>query len=66
MCGLLMSAMTKEQWSAFAREVYRICKPGTGWAQLIEASAYLSCDDGTTPDDAPLWKAFNSIQWTDQ
>jgi len=60
-----MSAMTKPQWSAFAKDVYRICKPGTGWAQLIEASAYLFCDDGTVPDDAPLWEVFSNIKRTD-
>lgn len=60
-CRLLLSAMTRTQWPALAKEVFRICKPGTGWAQLIEASAYLSCDDGSVPDDAPLWEVFNTI-----
>ena len=61
MFRLLLSAMTRSQWSEFAKEVFRICKPGTGWAQLIEASAYLLCDDGSVPADAPLWEVLNTI-----
>jgi hypothetical protein len=51
-----MSGLTQEQWPLFVKDVFRVCKPGTGWAQLIEASAYLSCDDGTVPKDSPIWE----------
>jgi hypothetical protein len=39
-------------------EIFRICKPGTGWAQIIETSAYLYCDDDSTPKDSKLWDVF--------
>lgn len=57
-----MSGLTKDQWPVFVNDVYRICIPGTGWCQFIETSAYLSCDDGTCPEDSPIWEVnFNTI-----
>jgi hypothetical protein len=57
-----MSGLTKDQWPVFVNDVYRTCIPGTGWCQLIETSAYLSCDDGTCPEDSPIWEVnFNTI-----
>jgi hypothetical protein len=55
-----MSGITKDQWPLFAKDIFRICKPGTGWAQLIEACAYLSCDDGSVPKDSPIWEVILS------
>ena len=60
-----MSGLTQEQWPLFVKDVFRVCKPGTGWAQLIEASAYLSCDDGTVPKDSPIWEV-RPMHATDQ
>ena len=49
---LLLSGIRKDQWSSYMDEIFRICKPGDGWAQVIEPSAYLYCDDGTVPETA--------------
>jgi len=53
---ILMAGVTKEQWPGYLEEVYRIVKPGTGWAQMIETSAFLVCDDDSVPEDAPIWE----------
>ena len=53
---ILMAGVTKEKWPGYLEEVYRIVKPGTGWAQMIETSAFLVCDDDSVPEDAPIWE----------
>jgi hypothetical protein len=60
-----MSGITKDQWPLFAKGVFRICKPGTGWAQLIETCAFLTCDDGSVPKDSPIWEVIHSGLLTD-
>ena len=50
-----MSGVTDKQWPGYAKEIYRVCKPG-GWAQLVEASAFLFCDDGSVPKDSAVWE----------
>ena len=57
-CRILMSGITKDQWPLFAKDIFRICKLGVGWAQLIEACAFLSCDDDSVPKDSPIWKVI--------
>lgn len=48
--------VTKTQWPAYMKEVYRILKPGTGWVQCGEFDPLLRCDDNSVPADAALWK----------
>jgi len=50
-----MSGVTNAQWPNYAKEIFRVCKPG-GWAQIVEASAFLLCDDGSVPDDSAVWE----------
>lgn len=58
-----MSGITKDQWPTFVHDVFRVCKPGTGWAQLIEGSASLYCDDGSVPNDSPVFKVSHFTTW---
>jgi hypothetical protein len=51
-----MGGVTKEQWPAYVRDIFRVCKPGTGWAQMMELNPYFECDDGSVPPDAPIWE----------
>lgn len=53
---IMMSGVTKDHWPLYMDEIYRICKPGTGWAQIIETSAYLYCDDNSVPKESKLWE----------
>jgi len=48
----------KNQWPAYLQEIYRILKPGNGWAQCGEMDPMVRCDDGSVPADAALWKVF--------
>jgi hypothetical protein len=59
-----MAGVTKNQWSAYVREIFRITKPGTGWAQIIEPSVYLECDDDSVPNDAAVWEVNYFISLT--
>ena len=52
----IMAGVKRWQWPLFMKDAYRVCKPGTGWAQIIEISAYLYCDDGSVPDDAAIFQ----------
>jgi len=49
-----LSGITRDQWPPYIDEIFRICKPGNGWAQIIEAPAYLRCDDNTVPTNAAI------------
>jgi hypothetical protein len=53
-----MSGITDAQWPGFAKEIFRVCKPG-GWAQVVEASAFLFCDDESVPEDSVVWEYQN-------
>lgn len=53
---LLLSGITRDQWPGYIDEIFRICKPGNGWAQIIEGSAYLKCDDNTVPMNADIYQ----------
>jgi hypothetical protein len=44
-----MSGITREQWPEYVKDVFGMCKPGTGWAEFIEVSGFMECDDGTVP-----------------
>jgi hypothetical protein len=49
-----MAGVTRTQWPLYLADVYRVCKPGTGWAQIIEGGCYLVSQSGTVPKDAAL------------
>jgi hypothetical protein len=53
--------LQKEQWPLYLKEVMRILKPGTGWAQLAEVKGFPSCDDGSVPPDAAVLKVGSLI-----
>ena len=46
----VMGGVTKAQWPAYIKEIFRILKPGTGWAQCSETS--LPTWDGGIPEDS--------------
>jgi hypothetical protein len=48
--------VTKSQWPAYMKELYRILRPGSGWIQCGEFDPLLRCDDNSIPADASLWK----------
>jgi len=54
MSRLIRASVTKDQWPIYLKEVYRILKPG-GWVQCGEFEADVRCDDGSCPEDAPLF-----------
>lgn len=64
MCRLLLSGIRKEQWPGYIDEIFRICKPGNGWAQVIEACAYRQCDDGTVPETAAINTVLSPLPMT--
>jgi len=49
------------QWLPYMKEVLRILKPGSGWAQFIEPKfPFVLCDDNSVPPDAPINKVFDN------
>lgn len=43
-------------WAPFIAEVYRVLKPGSGWAMFLEVGSGFNSDDGSLPEDAALVK----------
>jgi hypothetical protein len=41
----------KDYWSAYIKDLFRILKPGTGWAQVGEFGLPTWVDDGSVPAD---------------
>jgi len=56
-----MASMTDQQWPLYVQEIYRVLKPGTGWAQMFETSGFLYCDDGSVPEDATIWEVKHAL-----
>lgn len=50
-----MGGITRAQWTTYIDEIYRVLKPGQGWAQVGEFAGCPSCTDGSVPEDAPIW-----------
>jgi len=52
---IIHAGVTETNWPQYMKEVYRVLKPGTGWAQLIEFGfPYCVSENNTLPADAPL------------
>jgi len=47
---LVMAGIRKDQWSGYINEIFRVLKPGTGWAQCAEGG--LPFWDGPVPQDS--------------
>ena len=56
---MVMTGITKEQWSTYMAEIFRILKPG-GWAQCAESSLPL-WDEGGIPEDSNYVKVSNVV-----
>lgn len=56
---ILRAGILKNQWPVYMNEIYRILKPGTGWLQCSEFNPCLHCDDGSVPENAPLYKVYS-------
>lgn len=51
-----MSGITATQWGPYVNDIFRVCKPGNGWAQIMEVAAYLMCEDGNIPSDSAIFQ----------
>ena len=45
----ITAGVTKDQWPAYMKEVFRVVKPGNGWVQCGEFHL-IECDDGNIPE----------------
>jgi hypothetical protein len=54
---IVHAGVTESNWPPFMKEVYRVLKPGLGWAQCIEFGyPYCISENNSLPQDAPLSK----------
>ena len=54
---IIHAGVTESHWPLFMEEVYRVLKPGSGWAQCIEFGyPYCLSENDSLPRDAPLSK----------
>jgi len=44
------------------KEVYRVLKPGVGWAQCAEFDPTFRCDDGSLPKNAAVVKVSQFLR----
>ena len=57
---LLNGGLKAEQWDPYVKNVFRILKPGTGWAQFAETNM-VSWDDDSVPPDSDYAKVPFSL-----
>ena len=56
---MVHAGVTESQWPPYMREIYRILKPGNGWAEMIELGfPFAISDNKSLPEDAPLSKVI--------
>lgn len=54
---IIHAGVIESNWPIFMKDVYRILKPGTGWAQCLEFGyPYCLSENNTLPKDSPLSK----------
>jgi hypothetical protein len=53
-----MGGIRRDQWPSYIDEIYRVLKPGQGWAQLGEFAGVPESTDGSVPADAPIWEVY--------
>ena len=54
-CRLIHAGVKKHEWPRFIQDVFRILKPGVGWAQLSEYSGR-AYENDIPPVDSYDWK----------
>ena len=50
-----------KSWPGFIAEVYRVLKPGSGWAMFLEVGSGFKSDDGSLPEDAAIVKVLSFV-----
>jgi hypothetical protein len=54
-----MGGIRRDQWDSYVDEIYRVLKPGQGWAQAGELTGVPMCTDGSVPEGAPMWEVLS-------
>jgi len=44
----------KDQWPPYMNEIYRVLKPGIGWAQCIEFQGHRFFSEASVPENSAL------------
>jgi hypothetical protein len=52
-----------KSWPAFIAEVYRVLKPGSGWAMFLEVGSGFKSDDASLPEDATIVKVLSFVRF---
>jgi len=49
-----------QSWPPYIAEVYRVLKPGSGWATFLEIGTGFKSDDGSLPEDSAInrWQQY--------
>ena len=48
-------------WPEYIEEVYRVLKPGTGWAIFLEPGTRFQSDDRSLPEDSAIVEVWISV-----
>jgi len=59
---LVHGGISESQWPPYMKEIYRILKPGNGWAQCIELFFPYCLSDENVPQDIGLKQLFRNIE----
>ena len=60
---MVHGGLTESQWPGYMKEIYRILKPGKGWAQCAELSPpFAFSENGKLPQESALGKVYFFIQ----
>jgi ubiquinone/menaquinone biosynthesis C-methylase UbiE len=55
----LLGGVPLSAWPGYIAEIFRVLKPGTGWAVLLELDLNWRSDDGSLPEDSYVRKVFH-------
>jgi len=51
---IINAGVKQTQWPCYMRDVYRVIKPGTGWAQCTEFQGHGLFSEGIVPEDSAI------------
>ena len=57
----LALGIPRNSWGPYIAEVYRVLKPGSGWAMFLEVGTGFKSDDGSLPEDSVMIKVWISV-----
>jgi hypothetical protein len=63
MTRIVTAGIMKHQWPPYMSEIFRVLKPGTGWAQCIEFQGHRFFSETSVPENSALREVYPSASF---